>query len=286
MYLGAEKAGIRLKDYARAPVRVGELMFSDKSFGPVKGKTDELFSCLFHRRYATPENAYSETTAYPSDQLSAKNMAAKLAVSTIADVRNTMFMSGLTCFPHAHWETLAPAMQKQKTIHDIVAGHTPRGPFKHYWGEYDRMAGDDNPNSLFLALGVPFEVVDRTDTEGWTFMSHAPAADEKPFAGATPTMVCRDAKGAELPKGARAIAESLAALFEFKREIRPLLRETPYVDGESPVVCAWYPTADAVLLWNLSETDEILTLRFRDTSREVRVGALDLKVVQGGFQKA
>ena len=53
MYLGAEKAGIRLADYADVPFRVGEFMFDDESFNPVKGKTDELFSSLFHRRFVT-----------------------------------------------------------------------------------------------------------------------------------------------------------------------------------------------------------------------------------------
>ena len=67
MYLGAEKAGLRLQDYRSAPLRVGELMFNVDSFGPVKGKTDELFSVLFHRRYATPALAYSETTAWPAE---------------------------------------------------------------------------------------------------------------------------------------------------------------------------------------------------------------------------
>jgi hypothetical protein len=33
----------------------------------VKGKTDELFSALMHRRFARPELAYSEKTAFPSD---------------------------------------------------------------------------------------------------------------------------------------------------------------------------------------------------------------------------
>jgi hypothetical protein len=65
-------------------------MFSDKNFSPVKGKTDELFSSLFHRRFVKPTLAFSETTAYPANQLSAKNMAAKLHISTISDVRNTM----------------------------------------------------------------------------------------------------------------------------------------------------------------------------------------------------
>jgi len=110
MYLGAEKAGIRLADYRDVPFRVGELMFDDGSFGLVKGKTNELFSSLFHRRFARPELAYSETTAYPANRLSAENMAAKLAVSTLSDVRNTMYMSGLTAFPREHWHTLVPKL--------------------------------------------------------------------------------------------------------------------------------------------------------------------------------
>ena len=54
MYLGAEKAGIRLRDYSWVSFRVGEMMFSDRDFAPVKGKTDELFSALFHRRFVRP----------------------------------------------------------------------------------------------------------------------------------------------------------------------------------------------------------------------------------------
>ena len=42
MYLGSEKAGIRLENYRQVPFRVGELMFDDKSFGKVKGKTGSL----------------------------------------------------------------------------------------------------------------------------------------------------------------------------------------------------------------------------------------------------
>ena len=128
MYFGAEKAGIRLADYPNVPFRVGELMFDDASFGKVKGKTDELFSALMHRRFVRPELAYSESTAYPSDKLSARNMAAKLAISTISDVRNTMFMSGVTPFPRTHWDTLAPAMKIQSGIHQKLAGHKPCGP--------------------------------------------------------------------------------------------------------------------------------------------------------------
>ena len=192
MYLGAEKAGIRLRDYRHVPVRVGELMFDNTSFGRVKGKTDELFSVLFHRRFIAPDRAFSETTAYPADKLSAAHLAAKLTISTIADVRHTMFMSGLTPFPRAHWSTLGPAMREQARLHELVAGHRPCGPFKHVWGEAQRYVGDDKSFSLWLAAGVPFEVVEEPARDGWNFLSDFDARElpsAKPaFSG---QLVCR-----------------------------------------------------------------------------------------------
>ncbi|MHB1459594.1 MAG: hypothetical protein ACYC0V_22005, partial [Armatimonadota bacterium] len=170
MYLGAEKAGIRLTDYKDVPFRVGEFFYHDEHFAPPKGKTDELFSSLFHRRFTSAALAYSETTAFPADKLSARNMAAKLAVPLISDVGNTMFMSGATAFPKEHWSVLGPAMRRQSELYSKVAGHKPQGPFNHYWGEHSRLVGDDKPYSLFLASGVPFKVTDELSS-GWTFLS-------------------------------------------------------------------------------------------------------------------
>jgi len=282
MYLGSEKAGIRLSDYTDVPFRVGELMFDDASFSPVKGKTDELFSSLFHRRFVEPERAYSETTAWPPDKLSAANMAAKLAVSTISDVRNTMFMSGIVAFPRTHWETLGPAMRKQAQTHRQVAGHKPVGPFKHFWGEHSRWVGDANPFSLFMAAGVPFEVTDRLGTDGWTFLSDADAraAAEGKLASPGTSLLSRGATGSALPNG-RHIEESLEALFAVKREILPQLGNVPYVREEVPVVCAWYPTTNAVLLWNLTEKPQKLTLVFDRRERETTLSALDTALLSG-----
>lgn len=263
MILGAEKAGIRLEDYRGVPFRVGEGMFSDREFERLKGKTDELFSVLFHRRYATPELAYSESTAFPSDKLSARNMAAKLVISTIADVRNTMMMSGLTPIPVGHWEVLAPAMRSQTKIHAEIAGHAPAGPFKHYWGEHSRYVGDDKPYSLFLAAGVPFEVCDAVPSGGWTFLSDADAAAQT-RSGAT-TRVTR-----------RETPETLEDLFALKRRILPELKGVPFVEDEQPAVCAWYPTARRVLVWNLSDAPRSLTLRHGSRRIPLRAGALEL----------
>ena len=280
MYLGAEKAGIRLSDYAGVPFRVGELMFNDASFERLKGKTDELFSALFHCRYASPELAYSETTAYPANQLSARNMAAKLAVSTISDVRNTMYMSGITPFPKAHWDVLAPAMRKQRSCHESLKGHRPRGPFKHYWGEAARYVGDDRPFSLFLATGVPFEVTDRLPAEAWTFLSDFDAKDIAGKSGPVDRskLVCRPGLG-EASSKMREVEESLEALWPLKREAVEAGLDVPYVADDKPVVCAWYPSANAVLLWNLSGDKETFRLQCPEKTLPVEVEGLDTVLV-------
>jgi hypothetical protein len=281
MYLGAEKAGIRLKDYADVPFRVGELMFDDRSFGPVKGKTDELFSALMHRRFARPELAYSETTAFPADKLSARNMAAKLVVSTLADVRHSMFMSGVTPFPRSHWETLAPAMKTQAALHAQLAGHKPRGPFKHFWGERSRWVGDDRPFSLFLAAGVPFEVADKPPGDGWTFLSDfdARAVADGELASAGTKFIHRPLERVRLPT-VEVLDESLESLFTFKARMAPELERVPHVLENEPVVCAWYPTARAVLLWNLSEQAKPLTVKHRTVRREVTVPPLGTSLLE------
>lgn len=277
MYLGAEKAGIRLADYSQAPFRVGELMFSDNQFRPVKGKTDELFSALFHRRFVRADLAFSETTAFPADRLSAPNMAAKLATSTIADVRNTMFMSGITPFPRSHWATLAPAMKKHAALHRELAGHKPSGPFKHFWGRHSRYVGDDHPYSLFLATGVPFEVTSEPSSDGWTFLSDADSAALGGGQISSPgTVFLSRLKVA----GARRLDESMADLFKLKAELLPRPRHFPVVLDEKPVVCAWYPTAQSALLWNLSEQRETFTLEYAGKRRHIEVGPLDVELVR------
>jgi len=265
MYLGSEKAGIRLSDYRKTLFRVGESHFDDGSFGSLKGKTDELFSSLFHRRFADPDLAYSETTAYPADRLSARNLGAKLSVSTLSDVRVTMFMSGLTPFPLEHWSSLKGVMKKNREVHASVAGQVPKGPLKHYWGEASRYVGDDNPYSLFLAAGVPFEVCEKPSTDGWTFLSEADAAAAK--AGSLKsggTAFVHRSK--ETIDGFRSLPERLEDLWAFKRELVSRLKGTPFVEEEKPAVLAWYPEVRRGVVWNLSDTAEVLTLQ-RDGSR-------------------
>jgi hypothetical protein len=277
MYLGAEKAGIRLADYSGVPLRVGELMFDDGSFGAVKGKTDELFSVLFHRRFVRPDLAYSETTAYPSDRLSAANMAAKLAISTIADVRHTMFMSGLTPFPKSHWDTLAPAMKENARIHERVAGHRPRGPLKLCWGEASRYVGDDVPFSMPLALGIPFEVTAKPAASGWTFLSDHDAQDAA--SGRLRSAGTRFI-GRSDGHGVRGIPETPAELAAWKRSILPDLGRTPHLVDDGHAVLAWYPTARAAIVWNLEDRRRECVLAVGSGRRMIPVGPLGIALVE------
>ena len=281
MYLGAEKAGIALDQYGDVPFRVGEFMFDDQSFGVVKGKTDELFSVLFHRRYVKPDLAYSETTAFPADALSAKNIAAKLSISLISDVRNTMFMSGLDPFPIGHWDQIKPAMQKSAQLHEELAGHKLSGPFKHFWGWDNRWVGTDDPFSLFLASGIPFEVVEDISRDGWIFLSDedARAVAEGRLKAKENNLVIRNRAKVSgdhfIP-----MEEEMGDLMEFKQQIIPKLKETPYVDGEIPAVFAWYPTANKALIWNVQETKQTFQIkRAGQLIRTVTIDGLDVELI-------
>ncbi len=277
MYLGAEKAGIRLREYTRVPFRVGELMFDDASFGTVKGKTDELFSALFHRRFARPELAYSETTAYPADRLSPRNMAAKLAVSTIADVRHTMFMSGLTPFPKSHWDVLGPAMKHHAALHERVAGHTPAGPLKHFWGEHSRMVGDDLPFSLPLALGIPFEVVAKPARGGWTFLSDADARAAADGQLRTAGTVFMARQGSAQVRG---LPEDFPTLLRWKAQQTAALADVPHLADEGAAVLAWYPTAQCALVWNLEDRAREAVLHHGAVQRTIPLQPLELTLVE------
>ncbi len=281
MYLGAEKAGIDLSKYQNVPFRVGELMFGDKSFGKVKGKTDELFSALFHMRFVKPELAYSETTTYPQDALSAKNMAAKLTVSLLSDVRNTMFMSGLQPFPIAYWNTLAPAMKKSAKLHKEIAGLKPKGPFKHFWGWDSRLVGTDKPFSLFLASGVPFEVVDDTTKDGWIFLSNEDAKSvvEKRVSAKSRNLVVRK-ETKVVGDDFIQIDETMDDVFAFKKRIIPKLKNIPFVDGDTPVIFAWYPSVGKALLWNINEDKQNFNVK-RDGKiiRSVTIEGLDVELI-------
>jgi hypothetical protein len=207
-------------------------------------------------------------------------MAAKLHISTIADIRNTMMMSGLEPFPFTHWETLAPAMKKAAAIHQKIAGQKLQGPFKHFWGESSRMVGNDKPFSLFLASGIPFEITDKPASDGWTFLSDFDAADvDSGKVKSKGTTFLHGSNPKKKFDRVRFVAENQQEIFAFKREIIPQLKGVPYVEEDKPVICAWYPESKTVLLWNLSETKEFFTIKNDGEKRTIQIDGLDAELV-------
>ncbi|MBI4518593.1 MAG: hypothetical protein HY699_22570, partial [Deltaproteobacteria bacterium] len=115
---------------------------------------------------------------------------------------------------------------------------------------------------------------------GWTFLSDADAraASAGKLASAGTQFIHRP--GVEIP-GGRAIAETLENLFRLKHELLPQLKNIPYVQEDTPIVCAWYPEARSVLLWDLSGREQAVTVRRGDTSYNVSVAPLDAGLVEG-----
>lgn len=273
MYMGCERGGIRLEDYRDSLFRVGEGGFSDSWYGNVKFKTIELYSSLFHRRFCQPGRAFSETTVYPEKTLSAENMASKLSISTMSDVRNTCFMSGLRAIPPQYWPILTKRMTLEKEYHRQILGHKPRGPFKHFYGKASRYLAGDNAYSLFLALGVPFEVCDEIPSDGWTFLSD-PDAQEVERGGLTANGSILISRHSSTANRFMKVAEAFDDLYAFRRSILPELRESkiPYVEEETPVVLAWYPDVRRIYLWNVEEKEKMLHIRIGKKQIEVNLG--------------
>lgn len=284
MFMGSEHSGIRLDDYHGHLFRVGEMMFNDFWFNDLRNKARELFSSLFHRRFCSPGRAFSETTGYRIANLSPQNMAAKLTVSTLSDVRNTMFMSGLEMIPASYWSVLAPRIRKEAKLHHQIRGRKATGPFKHFWGTADRYMQGDDAFCLFLLTGVPFEVCDTLPTDGWTFLGNASADEMERGLLLSPGTVCLARKDSVSGRY-RKLAESFESLFEFRRSLLVTFREKriPYIEEEIPLVLGQYTLGDGspdlLLLWNVNDEEKTVHLKIGEETKVVTVAALDSALV-------
>jgi hypothetical protein len=142
------------------------------------------------------------------------------------------------------------------------------------------MIGNDKPFSLFLASGIPFEVCEKPAFDGWTFLSDFDAADvETGKLKSNGTTFIHGSNPEKKFSKLRFIAENLPEIFALKHEIIPQLKGIPYVEEDKPVVCAWYPEIKTVLLWNLSETKEVFTLRKDEEKHSVQLNGLDAELI-------
>ena len=79
--------------------------------------------------------------------------------------------------------------------------------------------------------------------------------------------------------GAVAVGETLPELFALKHSLGRSLDAVPHVVEDEPAVCAWYPTARRVLVWNLCEQRKTLTVRMQNRSQCVSLGPLEAATV-------
>ena len=172
-------------------------------------------------------------------------------------------------------------MKKSADIHEEIAGFKPVGPFKHFWGWESRLVGKDKPFSLFLASGIPFEVVDGLSEDGWIFLSNedARAVVEGREASRGKNLVVRKEAKIEGNDFIR-LDETMEDVFAFKKRIIPTLKDIPYVEGNVPVIFSWYPDAGKALLWNVNEERKNYTIRRGDKIvHSVSVGGLDVVLI-------
>jgi Eco29kI restriction endonuclease len=116
------------------------------------------------------------------------------------------------------------------------------------------------------------EVVEDSTADGWIFLSDF---DAREMASSTTAafdrderFVCRSSAAVRSTR-TTAVEESLTDLFAFKHRLGEQLSAVPHVVEDEPVVCAWYPTAGQVVLWNLSEQAKRPTLLYGTRQRTV-----------------
>lgn len=271
MGMGSERAGVRLDAYRNKLLRVGEWMFTDDQYNSTKNKTIELFSSLFHTRFSTPGRLFSETSIVRP--LSAENLSSKLAVATLSEVRNTMFFCPI---PPEYWTILAPRMKQEARFHKQILNQKAQGPFKHFWGTDDRYMAGYDAYSLFLALGVPFEVCDTLPKDGWTFLGSASADAMESGRLESPGTKCIARIGSQSGRFTE-IPEQFEELFKFRRTLLDNFQqqEIPYIEEETPAVLGWYPGSKALLIWNIEATPKTIHVRKGKQTAGLSLAPLD-----------
>ena len=166
-------------------------------------------------------------------------------------------------------------------IEEEIAGLKPKGPFKHFWGWDSRLVGKDKPFSLFLASGIPFEVIDEVTKDGWIFLSNEDAisvVEGRVMAKSNNLVVRKDAEvvGDDFIQ----LEETMDDIFAFKKSIIPKLKNIPYVEGDTPVIFSWYPTAGKALLWNVNEVEQSYKILLNSkVLHEVSIEGLDVALI-------
>jgi hypothetical protein len=143
--------------------------------------------------------------------------------------------------------------------------------------------GEDKPFSLFLASGIPFEVIDELTDEGWIFLSNEDARSvvEGRVMPKNNNLVVR--KEANVKDDSFIyLRETMEGVFTFKESIISSLKNIPYVAGNTPVIFSWFPSADRGILWNVNEEEQKFNIVINDKIiKTVTLDGLDVALVAG-----
>ena len=131
-------------------------------------------------------------------------------------------------------------------------------------------------------MGVPFEVADTLPKERCVFLSDFDARELAPHALRTRArLFCRSSAPVR-PAWAETTGETLAELFAIKHSLGRWLDAVPHILEDEPAVCAWYPTAHRVLVWNLCDQPRTLTVTLRNRRQPLRLSPLQAATVKIG----
>ena len=128
---------------------------------------------------------------------------------------------------------------------------------------------------------MPFEVTETLASDGYTFLADADAGAiaDGGIKAKGGTLIHRDSL--ELDSTAmRPLAESFEQLFALKHTVIPHLKDVPYVLEDEPVVCAWYPTARTVALWNLANKPREFTVAYNQQRYSAKASSLGMVLLE------
>ncbi len=125
MHRGGRYHGIDIPSIKKAVpdcmFRVGELHFDDNSFEGDAGHADELASIKEHMSLiGDRELCYSETTVFPANALSPKNLIKKAEIAIACGIENIFLMSGTWVMSDEYWYALEQNRSRLEALSENI----------------------------------------------------------------------------------------------------------------------------------------------------------------------
>jgi hypothetical protein len=163
MHRGDDRHGIRVADWKPfvRHMRIGEAHFSDRDFGPPRGKASEIAGMQIHIAVMLPAELYSETTGFPPRTLSPANWVCKAKLAVALGIPNIFLMGGTWLLTQEYWQALAKALPGLREVEGLAGdlSHPRVAPVHVALGQ-----GDFELPWWPLRAGIPSRPVLASDT--------------------------------------------------------------------------------------------------------------------------